>query len=376
MKIIAFYLPQFHTFPENDEWWGKGFTEWTNTKKAKPLFNGHYQPHIPMNGNYYDLSTVEPMREQAKIAKEYGVDAFCFYHYWFKDGKMLMEKPVERFLNEKSIDIEFCLSWANEPWTRAWDGSKNQVIMPQEYGSEQEWKKHFEYFLKFFCDQRYIKIGNKPLLLIYRPDMIEKWDKMLLCWNQLARQNGFDGLAVAVQGVGACANFDYDKKSFDYIIEFEPLYTNAVLKMRNLLKHPMSVLTGIKTWRYNSQVWKKAKKQDQLNEPAKVYDYDLVCEAMTKRPPYCSKLVPGISPSWDNTPRRGINAMIFSGSTPEKFKKYLKIQLKRAKSVYRQEMLFINAWNEWAEGAHLEPDEKYGYAYLEAIKEARKECNI
>lgn len=376
MKVIAFYLPQFHTFPENDRWWGKGFTEWSNTKKAKPLFEGHYQPHVPMNENYYDLATVEPMREQARLAQSYGVDAFCFYHYWFKGGKMLMEKPVERFLADESIDIEFCFSWANEPWTRAWDGSEQEVIMPQEYGGAQEWEKHFQYWLPFFQDKRYIKIGNRPLLLIYRPDKIPAWESMLACWNDLARINGFEGLTVAVQGVGACANFDFPKDTFDYIIEFEPLYTNSVLKGKNLLKHPATVLSGLRCWRHSAKAWKMAEKQAQLDHPAKIFDYDLICRTMTRRKPYSKKLVAGMAPCWDNTPRRGMNAMIFQGSTPDKFKKYFKKQLLRARNVYHQEMLFVNAWNEWAEGAHLEPDEKYGLAYLEAVKQAREETGI
>jgi hypothetical protein len=378
MRVIAFYLPQFHTFSENDEWWGKGFTEWTNTKKSKPLFVEHYQPRIPLNDNYYDLSTVEPMRRQAEMAKEYGVDAFCFYHYWFKDGKKLMAKPLENFLKAKDIDIEFCLSWANEPWTRAWDGGKGsrQILMPQEYGTEDEWKQHFDYFLPFFKDNRYILIDNKPLVVIYRPDLIPEFWKMINYWNKRAKCEGFEGIVTAAQGVGACANFDYDKTNFDYIIEFEPLYTKSILRKKTMIKHPSYLISGFKAWMINEKTKMKSRKQEQLEEPVFIFDYDAICQSITYRKPYTSNLVPGMSPSWDNSPRRGKNAMIFNGSTPEKFEHYMELQLKRAKNVYHQDMLFINAWNEWAEGAYLEPDQKYGYSYLESIKKARNNTGI
>ena len=154
MKIITFYLPQFHTFPENDMWWGKGFTEWTNTRKAKPLFKGHYQPHIPYKKNYYDLTKEGVMKTQIEYAKKYGIYGFCFYHYWFTNGKKLMEKPVETFLEDKTLNIKFCLSWANEHWTKKWDGGSKEIIMEQNYGSKEDWKMHFEYLLPFFKDSR------------------------------------------------------------------------------------------------------------------------------------------------------------------------------------------------------------------------------
>ena len=160
MKIIAFYLPQFHNIPENDEWWGDGFTEWVNVKKAKPLFDGHVQPKEPLNDNYYNLLDDNIKIWQAKIAKEYGVYGFCYYHYWF-NGKLLLEKPMEQMLNNKKIDIPFCISWANEPWTKAWVNEK-KVLIPQSYGGVNEWKEHFDYLLPFFKDERYIKVHNKP----------------------------------------------------------------------------------------------------------------------------------------------------------------------------------------------------------------------
>ena len=239
MKVIAFYLPQFHSIPENDSWWGKGFTEWTNVKKAKKIFSWQYQPRVPYENNYYNLSEnhEKTLRWQIKIAKENGVYGFCFYHYWFKNGKKLLEKPVERFLANKSLDIKFCLSWANEPWTRNWDGGNKQIIMPQEYGSKEEWKEHYQYLRSFFIDERYIKKDNKPLLVIYRPELITDLDKMIACWNQLSKKDGFNGLYIVSQG-SVYATTRKQSKMIDTYILYEPGYTHAEYSIRrsNLLR--------------------------------------------------------------------------------------------------------------------------------------------
>ena len=193
MKILAMYLPQYHCFKENDEWWGKGFTEWTNTKKAKPLYKNHYQPKEPLNDNYYDLSNKETMEKQAKLAKEYGIYGFVYYHYWF-NGKKLLHKPLEDMLLNKKVKINFCLSWANEPWTRSWDGKSKEIIMPQEYGDKNDWVNHYNYFKNFFLDDRYIKINNMPVLFIYRISSIDNFDEMFKKWNELAVEDEFDGI--------------------------------------------------------------------------------------------------------------------------------------------------------------------------------------
>ncbi|MBO6243650.1 MAG: glycoside hydrolase family 99-like domain-containing protein, partial [Clostridia bacterium] len=172
MMVVAFYLPQFYSFPENDKWWGEDFTEWTNVKKSKPLWNGHYQPTIPLNNNFYRLDSIEPMKEQVRLARKYGVDGFCFYHYWFGKNRQLMEKPVENYLKEPSLDLPFCLCWANHNWSRTWVGGDKDVLMDMNYGDEEEWGKHFNYLIKFFKDDRYIKIDNKPVLVIYLPQDI------------------------------------------------------------------------------------------------------------------------------------------------------------------------------------------------------------
>lgn len=222
MKIIAFYLPQFHDIPENDEWWGKGFTEWVNVKKAQPLYKGHEQPRIPMNENYYNLLDDNVKIWQANIAKEYGIYGFCYYHYWF-GGKLLLEKPMEQMLKNPKVDIPFCISWANEPWTKAWV-NESKVLIPQFYGGKKEWKEHFDYLLPFFKDNRYIKEDNKPLFIIYRAEVIDCLNDMLDYWTELAQQNGFSGMKYAYQNLTFDLMPNKDDSRFDYNIEFQPSY--------------------------------------------------------------------------------------------------------------------------------------------------------
>lgn len=347
MKQIAFYLPQFHTIPENDDWWGKNFTEWTNVKKNKPLFKGHNQPEIPLQG-YYDLSNVNEMVKQSKIAKEYGLYGFCYYHYWF-EGKLLLEKPLEQMLVTPEVDIPFCLCWANETWSRTWDGSEKEVLIAQNYNEDDEMlRKHFDYFLKFFKDSRYIKESNKPMLIIYKPHLIENIDHIIDYWNKLAIENGFDGIYFGYQHHSAFKHPD-KTKGFDFGIEFEPWYT---IDQEDMLQQTFS-----------QKVYRK------LFKKPLILDYDEIWKKILARDS-SKKTMPGAFVSWDNTPRMGNRGTVVLGATSEKFKKYYKEQIKRAWSVYKTEYIFINAWNEWAEGAHLEPDEKNGYGYLDGVRKA------
>lgn len=349
MKQIAFYLPQFHTIPENDEWWGKGFTEWVNVKKSEPLFKGHNQPEVPLQG-YYDLSDVNEMVKQAKMAKEYGLYGFCYYHYWFQ-GKLLLEKPLEQMLQTPEVDIPFCLCWANEAWARTWDGSEKQVLMSQNYDeNDEQLKSHFVYFLQFFKDARYIKEDNKPILVIYKPHLIQNIDYVLEFWNRLAIENGFDGMIFAYQHHSAFS-FPEKIKGFDFGIEFEPWFTidREEMLRKNIIQ----------------KIVKKIKQRPSI------VDYDEVWKKILERTPN-GKVCPGAFVSWDNSPRMGNRATVVNGATPEKFKQYYMKQVERARELYKSEYIFINAWNEWAEGAHLEPDEKNGYGYLEAIKNIKE----
>lgn len=363
MKKIALYLPQFHAIPENDAWWGEGFTEWTNVRNAKPQFKGHVQPEVPFENDYYNLLDESAQEKQARMASEYGVDGFCYYHYWF-EGKLLLEKPMENMLKNPKVDLPFCICWANETWARTWDGKEQDVLIKQNYKeTEEDWKTHFEYFLQFFKDDRYIKHNNKPMLLIYKPHLIINCKEMLAYWNKLAKEAGFDGLYMGHQHH---SSFDYDMDllGFDFGVEFEPFYTvrefNKELntkgaKFKYGLKHP--------GWAWKNFIRK-------IRKGSRVYNYDDIWQRIIRRTPEKSNVMPGAFPAWDNTPRKGSNSDVFFEATPEKFEKYMTEQLKHAKEVYNADYIFINAWNEWAEGAHLEPDMHNGYGYLEALKKA------
>lgn len=364
MKTIAFYLPQFHPFPENDEWWGKGFTEWVNVKKAKPLYEGHYQPRIPKDNNYYYLLDPEVMRWQISLAKEYGVYGFCFYHYWF-DGHLLMEKPVEMFLEDKTMDHPFCICWANEHWTKAWVSKADNVLIAQRYGERKEWTEHFNYLLPFLKDPRYIKNDGKPLVILYRPELIECLNDMLDCWQELAKENGLPGLDFAYQQVQFDVQKQKDDSRFAYNIEYQPAYATY-----DLTKDQHAFLKAVK--RNVVKALEKIGIHLTISRPQSLTlrDYDAMWQAVLDRKPTDGKSVPGAFVDWDNTPRRQERGSVFVGACPEKFQKYMTQQIKRAKEEYHQDMLFLFAWNEWAEGGYMEPDEKYGCGYLEALKNA------
>lgn len=379
MKIIAFYLPQFHEIPENDEWWGKGFTEWVNVKKARPLYDGHEQPRVPLGRNYYNLLDDEVKIWQTQIAKKYGVYGFCYYHYWF-NGKMVLEEPMEQMLKNKKIDMPFCICWANEPWTKAWVGKK-EVILPQFYGEEKEWTEHFEYMLPFFKDERYIKENNKPLVVIYRAEVIPELNERLKLWDKLAKKNGLAGLAFAYQDITFDLMKGKDDSLFDYNIEFQPSYAWNDMNSKGAIKSSAmwSSLRSIKR-KLHTVVEKKvgfdldryvmnSKKSVTVNK----VDYDAAWNEILNHKPSSDKCIPGAFVGWDNTPRKGNNGTVYIGDTPEKFKMYLSKQIKRAKEEYHKDMIFMYAWNEWAEGGYLEPDERTGYKNLEAIRDALKE---
>lgn len=351
-KIIAFYLPQFHETDENNRWWGKGFTEWTNVKSGRPLFKGHYQPKVPLNNNYYDLSNIEVMDEQAKLAKKYGVDGFCFYHYWFK-GKKLLNGPLEELLRNPDIDISFCLSWANETWSRRWNGNPNDILIKQEYGGKQEWEEHIQYLLYFFRDKRYICIENKPVLLLYRAIEIPKCEEMITYWNLRLKQEGFNGIYIIETLNGA--QTESCVKESDALVEFEPMYT---------IKTGMNIRTRIYRYLFNHLKLYRIGFKDCI-------DYDMIWGTILKRKQNGYKQIYyGAFPEWDNVARRGRAGLIIRGGSPAKFAQYFKMQYEKSVRV-GNEFLFINAWNEWGEGAYLEADDKYKFDYLEAVKRVK-----
>nr|WP_297765393.1 glycoside hydrolase family 99-like domain-containing protein [uncultured Butyrivibrio sp.] len=357
-KVLAMYLPQFHRTPENDAWWGEGFTDWVSARNAKPLFDGHYQPHIPLNENYYDLLEKNTMVWQADLMHQYGVDGICMYHYWFEDGRRILEKPEQNLLKWKDIDMPFCFCWANESWARSWSNiSKNAnswvdtaesnsnadddgVLLLQDYGGPLEWKAHFKYLAQFFVDDRYIKVDGKPLIVIYRVDDIVCIREMLELWRDMSYEYGFPGIYVIG---GEC------RSNLEGIIDGQ------------LFRQPARTMTRLGIGSASN------------DETPKRIRYDLFCEDMLRvqseykiQPYFC-----GIT-GFDTTPRKGKNGMVIENSTPKLFGKTMLGLMKKSAS-YGSNIVFVNAWNEWGEGMHLEPDCADGYGYLEEISKAKIE---
>ncbi|RZK49545.1 MAG: glycosyl hydrolase [Pedobacter sp.] len=364
IKAIALYLPQYHEIKENNEWWGQGFTEWTNVKKAKPLIPNHYQPHVPLNQNYYNLDTNETLQQQAKLAASYGIHAFCFYHYWF-NGKLLLEKPIHNLLNSPEPNFPFCLCWANENWTRRWNGGDKDILMEQNYGEADD-LKHIEYLIPIFKDPRYLKIDGKPVFIMYRTELHPDINAATALWRREVQQAGFPDLYL-IRTESFKTNIDPQSIGFDAAMEFAPsgCFKGRKIWKKNLLKyltHKFLHKTGIK----KSPIIENG-----------FFDYEQLVKNMMNRPMPKFKLHRCITPSWDNSARRKSKATIYLNSSPAQFETWTKFASQYTASNFEPEtaLMFVNAWNEWAEGCHLEPDEKYGYAYLEAFKKGIENYN-
>jgi lipopolysaccharide biosynthesis protein len=345
VRAIAFYLPQFHSIPENDAWWGKGFTEWTNVNPAKPQFAGHYQPHVPDDFlGHYDLRDTVVMRKQIELAKQYGIEGYCFYTYWF-GGKRLLEKPVENYLKDKTLDLPFCLCWANENWSRRWDGLESEILMAQQHSPEDD-LAFIQSVAAYMSDPRYIRVDGKPLLLVYRPSLLPSAKETANRWRDWCRQNSIGEVFLAyTQSFEAVDPVTY---GFDAAIEFPP--NNSAPP--NITAH-VEPLAG--------------------DFAATVYDWRELVERSKnyKTPDY--KLFRGVCPAWDNTARRKNKGSILLHSSPQGYQEWLYSAIADTRKRFMrpdERLIFINAWNEWAEGAHLEPDKRYGYAYLEATRMA------
>lgn len=354
MKIFAFYLPQFHEIEENNLWWGKGFTEWTNVKKALPLFKSHNQPRIPLNENYYRLDDIETLKWQADLMHKYSIDGLCFYHYWF-NGKLLLEKPAELLLNNKDINMPFFFSWANEPWTRSWDGQNKDILINQDHGNQADWIKHFYYLLPFFKDERYIKHHGKPIFTLYRSKIFEDCENWIQCWRQLAKENGLED----IHFISSLTSFQNDERSldFDAYLNFEPM---------NTLAHHMNVKLNVFKKFERSIRERLPVKYEISNVEKNSFNYDLVWKNILAKK-FNDTTYAGAFIDWDNTPRKAMNGSTALDCSYQKFKIYFDELFRKAQEE-KSPYIFINAWNEWAEGAYLEPDTKNEYKYLESIK--------
>ena len=344
MRLIAFYLPQFHPIPENDQFWGKGFTEWTNVTRATPQFVGHYQPRLPSDLGFYDLRLVEVQRQQVEIAKRYGIGGFRFYFYWF-GGKQLLERPVEQYLANPDLDLPFCLCWANENWTRTWDGLASEVLIEQPHSLDSD--ASFIHSLgKYLRDPRYIRVRGKPLVIVYRPSILTSPVETAARWRSWCRENGIGEIFLGyVQSFDLGDPADY---GFDAAIEFPP----------NSMKCP----------RYSGDL-------TLLNPSFRgvVYDWQFFRRRSDNYLTPAYKLFRGVCPSWDNEARRPGAGGIMVGSSPGEYRAWLNNAIRDTVTRFEEpseRLVFVNAWNEWAEGAYLEPDRRYGYAYLQATREA------
>ena len=369
MKIrsIAIHLPQFHPIPENDEWWGKGFTEWRNVAKAKPLFKDHYQPHLPADLGFYDLRLEETREAQAALAKQYGIYGFCYYHYWF-NGKRLLNKPVDEILKSGKPDFPFMLCWENENWTRRWDGLENEILLKQDYNHQDD-LNHIRELCKYFNDPHYIRVDGRPFFIIYKPFLFPDIDKTIKIWREEARRLGIGELYLAYMNSRYTVHDELKfEESFDAAVEF------SVHGYRN---HPDSFLDGKLT---SKNFYPKIKRrlnyeiQNRLynkKPPPWIFSYKNFIKFYFSQPKLNFKIYPSVFPGWDNSPRKGKNSTIYPDSTPSLYEAWLKKVLKNFKPYSKEEnFVFINAWNEWAEGNHLEPCQKWGTKYLEATKNA------
>jgi len=345
LKYIALYLPQFHAIPENDEWWGKGFTEWTNTKPMKPLFEGHYQPHEPSEElGYYDLSDVEVMVKQADLAKSYGISGFCYYYYWF-NGRTLLEKPLRNMLKDSRVAIPFCLCWANHNWTRRWDGRDQEMLLEQTY-DESTYSRFIDDLAPYFNDPRYIRIDGKPVFLVYQAEELRNPKDAVRVWRTHARAKyRTDLYLICVQQSGATHPGEF---GYDAAVDFTPKWRSEDALPHS--EHPKFL-------------------QDSTS--AVFFDYRKnTLKSVLRSEDY--KLHRCVYPMWDNSPRRkGTGAFIVVNSSLELFRRFLVEMSKLTVSSFvpEERFLFINAWNEWAEGTHLEPCRKHGDGLLRICRE-------
>lgn len=353
-RLIAFYLPQFHPIPENDAWWGTGFTEWTNVAKAQPLFAGHYQPRLPADLGFYDLRVPETRAAQAALARKYGIGGFCYWHYWFH-GRRLLERPFQEVLDSGEPDFPFCLAWANENWSRRWDGAEHEVLMPQSYSREDD-RAHLRALVPALADERYVRVEGKPLLIVYRLVELPEPQRTAEIWRDEARRAGLGDLHLCYLESGSGLGRPPADFGFDAAIEFAPEWRGLGPLPRptlwSRLQHRLQGRTCVE-WRHE------------------VRDYAELVRVNLAKPAPGYVRYPCVTPDWDNSARRASGGRILKGSTPERYEQWLSAVLaSRLPEGAEHRLCFINAWNEWAEGNHLEPCQRWGHAYLQATARA------
>jgi lipopolysaccharide biosynthesis protein len=342
-RTIAFFLPQFHTIPENDAWWGKGFTDWTNTRAARGIFRGHEHPKAPADDRHYDLTDAKELRHQAEQASQYGINAFCMYFYWF-DGHRLLERPLDLYKDMHDA-LPFCVSWANENWTRRWDGNDREVLIAQNYTPDTP-AAVYQSLREYFLAPHYLKLDGRPVLLVHRTDLLPQPREYAAVWNRLAFDDGFPGLHLVAAETRA--GIDPRSWDFDAVAEFPPVTRNV---LRNAVLLPPADL--------------------HRDFSGRLMSYAKVARSSLRRPEPNFTRYRGVMPAWDNTARRATASTIYLGHSPERYERWLAGAIqKETANRGDQGFVFINAWNEWAEGAYLQPDKTHGTRYLEATARA------
>jgi hypothetical protein len=358
VRLIAFYLPQFHPIRENNEWWGKGFTEWTNVAKAKPLFRGHQQPKIPADLGFYDLRVPETRFAQAEMASNHGIEGFAYWHYWFGNGRRLLERPFDEVLTSGVPDFPFCLAWANESWTGIWHGAPDRVLIEQHFPGDLDYQSHFYHILPALTDDRYILVGGKPLFIIFKPENLPNPKRFTDIWRELAEKAGLPGLHLVGTAV---PGWEPSKYGFDAVTMRNPGIGRSLLfRDRSLLKNRLSLaITGTPFWKLRKAV---------LSQPLIVPYANYIRYALP-----ISKFgenYPCVVPNWDNTPRSGKNGSVLLGSSPELFREHMEKAMEQVLPLPKdRQIVLLKSWNEWAEGNYLEPDLLYGKRYLQVIRE-------
>lgn len=354
-RVIAFYLPQFHPIPENDLWWGAGFTEWTNAAKTRPLFRGHYQPHVPSDLGFYDLRLPETRAAQAELARDHGVEAFCYYHYWFA-GRRLLERPFDEVLATGEPDFPFCLCWANASWTGVWHGNPGRVLMEQSYPGKEDYEAHFDFLLKAFRDPRYVTVDGKPLFIVYKPRDVPNVREVSLFLRELAQKAKLPGLYLV--GVSHRDRWRPDTHGFDAAV---------VQRLPGLTGH---IPWDIPLLRLKARLG---------GHRITIYDYRDLLDGFVPERTCEEAYLPCIIPCWDNTPRSGMSGLVIRNSEPELFRQSVRKAVRNVSGKRPEHRLvFLKSWNEWAEGNYVEPDRRYGDAYLRALFDevmaAKVEC--
>jgi len=365
-RVLAFYLPQFHPIPENDEWWGAGFTEWTNVAKAKPLFRGHAQPRLPADLGFYDLRVPEVRERQAEMARAAGVESFCYWHYWFGNGRRILERPFEEVVRSGAPDFPFCLAWANNSWTGIWHGNPGTTLVKQEYPGRADEEAHFRWALPAFEDPRYTRVDGKPLFAIFSPHDMPSTTAFIEHWRELAHKAGLPGL---------------------YFVAISNIYEPGIDRWRNPILEPFDAITLLSPQDYLETVGRAKKKTlgrrlkelnigrfnrfkpDALQRPSRIPFADVVAHALEDLPAD-ERFLPSVLSGWDNTPRSRTNGVVYEGLTADLFKTYMQKAVDRVRDrPPEKRIIFLKAWNEWAEGNIVEPDAQYGHAFLQVLRE-------